>query len=142
MIETYVSGQEAILRLAFQTAIAGEGSFYVGLGVGPIPADRTKTLADVVEVTGPGYERKTVTRVVAGLGWVLADGVITSPALTFANSSLDPLAVWTSGDYAFLTLSPSGLTAPVTLFATTELVVPILLAGGESKQITVSFSLR
>jgi len=144
MNESYLSGQNEVLRLAFQTIIAGEGSFYVGLGAGPLPDGRNKTLADVVEVTGAGYARRVVLRNADPAGWTLnaAEGTLTSPILTFTNSSADPENFWLDADYAFLSLSPAGLTAPIALFSATELVETFILAGGESKQLVVQFRLQ
>lgn len=141
MKEAYVSGQDEILRLAFQTAITGSGGFYVGLGTGPIPEGRTKTLADVTEVEGQGYARALVKRTADAEGWELDGGVITTPVLTFTNSSADPENFWSDADYAFLTLSPEGLDAPVVIFSSSELTETFILAGGVSKQIIVDFSL-
>lgn len=138
MNEAYVSGQNEILNLAFQTAIAGKANFYVGLGTGPIPEGNVKTLADVVEVTGAGYAREEVERSAGVLGWTLLNGVLTSPTLTFTNTGSED---WTDADYAFLTLSPSGTTAPVTLFSSSELSDTFILAASQTKQIVVNFSL-
>lgn len=142
MREAYVSGQNEILRLAFQTVIAGSGSFYVGLGTGALPEGRLSTLADVEEVVGTGYARIPVARTAVALsGWTLADGFLTSPTLTFTNTSVDPDNVWTDADHAFLTLSPSGVTAPIVLFSASELAETFILTGGETQQIVVGFGL-
>lgn len=140
MQELYASGQTHYLSVYFQ-AVAFAGPFYIGLGTGAVPEGRTLTLADVVEVTGTGYARKSVTRTsTPGAGWVLDDNVVTSPTLVFTNSNVDPENYWTDADYVFLTLSPSGTTAPNVLLGAVEMET-VVLGGGESEEIVFSFSM-
>ncbi len=140
MYEVYAQGQNHLAQVFFQAA-AFTGPFYVGLGTGAVPSGRTKTLADVVEVTGLGYSRKSITRDATGTGWTLVDNMVTSPTLTFTNTSPDPSVVWNDADYVHLSLSPSGVTAPNVLIACIELPETWILGGGDSEQLVFKFSL-
>ncbi len=138
--ELYAQGQTHLAQVYFQ-ATTFAGPFYVGLGTGGIPEGRDKTLANVTEVVGTGYSRASVVRDGSGAGWTVADGVATSPILTFTNTDVDAADVWTDADYAFLTLSPSGVVAPAILLATVELDETLILAPGDSKQIRFNLTL-
>lgn len=128
------------MSVYFQAA-AFAGPFYIGLGTGSLPEGRLSTLADVDEVTGTGYARKSVTRTASAVnGWTLVDNVVTSPTLTWNNTGLDPAVAWSDADYMFLTLSPSGLTAPTTFFGSKQ-ITTLSLKGGESESYTFAFSL-
>ena len=138
MFELYAQGQNHIASVYFQ-ATAFDGPFFVGLGTGGIPEGRDKTLANITEVVGNGYARAAVARDTSGSGWHIADNVATSPILTFTNS--DASVNWTDADYAFLTLSPSGTTAPAILLATVELGSTFVLEPGVSEQFRFNFTL-
>lgn len=138
VVEAYAQGQNHILSVYLQAA-SFAGPFYVGLGTGGVPDGRNKTLADVTEVTGTGYARIAVTRDGTASGWTIADNVGSSPTLSFTNSSLT--TDWEDADYAFLTLSPSGTTAPNILLTAGELGTSFTLGPGEEQEIIFKFNL-
>ncbi len=138
--EVYAQGQGHLAQVYFQ-AVAFTGPFYVGLGTGGIPTGRAKTLADVTEVAGLGYGRKSITREIGGTGWTLVDNMVSSPVLTFTSTNPDPNAEWDPIEYAFLTLSPSGVDSPNVLISCIEVPETLILGGGDSESIVFKFSL-
>jgi hypothetical protein len=141
-IQVYILGQNHLLKMALQ-GVAFAGPFYLGLGTGNLPANTdTTTMSDVTEVTGTGYARQPVNRSALAAGWAVTDNEAESPTVTFTNSDVDPDVVWTDIDYMFLTLSPSGTTAPNILYAAVELEDTITLSGGISQDFIFNFALQ
>lgn len=133
----YSTGQGFILGMVFQ-GDAFTGPFYVGLGNGSVPSGRTDDLSDITEVTGSGYARISVNQDDTAAGWSLADNVVTSPTLTW--TSTETVADWTDADYAFLTLSASGTSAPAVLLTCTP-IDTVVLSAGDSTPLVFSFQL-
>lgn len=134
---TYDQGQMHMLATYFQNTPPSFGPFYVGLGTGPAPLEGDTTLADLSELSGNGYARRSVTRDATGTGWILAGNKVTGPVLSFTNTS--PTATWSPIDFVFLTLSPSGVTAPNILIAAIDLEDSVFVGPGESFPTTFKF---
>lgn len=95
--------EKLICEVLFRSR-AVPATYYLGLGQGPLPA-KTATLADVDEITGPGYARIALARglvdfptlILAGTDWK-----VTALAQHFINSGG---ADWEQAEYGFLATS-------------------------------------
>jgi hypothetical protein len=121
--------QKMIAEVIFRGDLAElPAAFYVGLGTGVLPA-KTDTLADIVEVTGPGYERKLLSRneidwptlILVGGNWKV--GSITKRWEPDAGD-------FTAADYAFLTDVLTGTAGR--FFVAGTLDEPFLALDGDS----------
>ena len=132
----YTEGENHILNTYFLGATF-TGPFYLGLGTGPFPLAEGSPLSDVVEVTGVGYARQPVTRDASSTGWSIVGDQAQAAEVSWRN--LDLTTCWTPIDYAFLTLSPDGLTAPTTLIAAVDLTQTILLEPERTMKLIFKF---
>jgi len=132
----YEEGENHILTTYFQ-GVPFTGPFYIGLGSGPFPIQETATLADVVEVTGTNYSRQPVTRDAASTGWSIVGDQAQAAQVSWKNLSLN--TCWDPIDYMFLTLSPTGLTAPILLITAVDLPRTILLEPERLMRIVFKF---
>lgn len=133
----YTEGENHILNNYFLGATF-TGPFYIGLGSGPFPINENATLSDVVEITGTNYARQPVTRDGSATGWSVVGDTAQAAQISWQN--LDLNTCWDPIDYAFLTLSPSGVLAPTTLIAAVDLTQTILL--GPERTMRVIFKFR
>lgn len=124
---------QALQKLIAQVIFRGEVaelpvSLYVGLGTGVLPA-KTALLADIVEVTGPGYARELLARnttdwptlLLVGGNWKV--GSITK---RWEPSGGD----FTAADYAFICDVASGTVGR--WFAAATLDEPFLAEDGDT----------
>jgi len=132
----YEQGETHILTTYFQGSTFA-GPFYIGLGVGPFPQAENSTLADVVEVSGVNYSRQQVLRDSSGYGWNIVGDEAQGAQVSWNN--LDLSTCWTPADYAFLTLSPTGSTAPNILIAAVDLNDPVTLEPQRKMRIIFKF---
>jgi hypothetical protein len=113
------------------------GPFYIGLGVGPFPQSESSTLDDIVEVTGTNYSRQQVLRDSSSYGWNIVGDEAQAAQVSWNN--LDLTTCWTPADFAFLTLSPSGSTAPGILIAAVDLDNSVILDPKRKMRIIFKF---
>lgn len=128
--------QKLIAKVIFQGDLSTlPAGFYVGLATGLLPA-KTATLADIIEVAGPGYSRKLLTR-----------NITDFPGLYLSNDNWKTASDtrrweadggnWTAADYAFLTDAASGTSGR--LFAASTLDQPFANADGDTWDGTVEW---
>ena len=121
--------QKLIAQVIFQGDLSQlPSSFYLGLATGLLP-QKDDTLADITEVTGPGYERVLLNRNDIDFpGLVLSSGnwKVMSDSKRFAAVGGD----WSAADYAFLTDAASG--ASGRLFVSSTLDQPFLNADEDT----------
>lgn len=135
MFNSYDEGKAVKHQVLFQDA-ALVGPFYIGLGTGQIPQLSSDGLAEVTEVTGTNYARISVPR--DSMSWTVSGDTTTSIVIEFENTGTDD---WSDVDYAFLTLSPSGTTAPNVLLDAAELEESLIISADETFQMRYSVKL-
>lgn len=126
-----------MLASFFQNEPPAMGPFYVGLGTGGAFLSENGTLADLNEVTGQGYTRQRIERNSSPAGWELRGDFVQSPPMEFTN--VHPTNDWEPVDYAFLTLSQSGLEEPVVLIAAVEFPHSIRVRPGDTFRFLFKF---
>lgn len=132
----YTQGENHILTTYFHGG-SFSGPFYIGLGKGPMPLSENSTLNDINEVVGSGYSRIPVQRDSSSLGWSVEGDMAEAPEVTWTNSNLT--TNWQPVDYAFLTLSHSGITLPSVLIAAVELDNTVILEPQKKLKILFRF---
>lgn len=121
--------QKLIAKVVFQGDLSYlPAGFYIGLATGLLP-QKDDTLADITEVSGPGYSRMLVVR--NGTDWpgiYLSDGnwKVVSDTRQWAASG----GGWTAADFAFLTDAASG--AVGRLFSASTLDQPFVNIDGDT----------
>ena|SRR3990167_11320533 len=132
----YTQGENHILQIYFQ-GVPFTGPFYIGLGTGAMPTIEGSTLANITEVIGTNYARQSINRDATAYGWSIVDDIAQAAEISFKN--LDLSICWTEADYCFLTLSPSGVTAPNILIAAIELTQTIILEPQQKMKLIFKF---
>ena len=133
----YTQGEDHILSTYF-TGTTFTGPFYIGLGTGPLPVIEHATLNDIVEVEGLNYSRQQVQRSSNPYGWSIVDGTAQAAQVSWINQDL--VEAWTPADYAFLTLSPTGVDDPNILIAAVDLNDTVVLQPDRKMRIIFKFS--
>jgi hypothetical protein len=136
----YNEGEQHLLASYFQDEPVTFGPFYVGLGTGGATINEHTTLADLVEISDIGYSRQIVNRDAGPNGWELRNGYVQSPVVEFTNPG--PTACWDSIDFAFVTLSPEGLTGNTTLIAATDFPNSVYLTPGKTQKVIFRCNVR
>lgn len=134
---TYNQGESLLLSSFFQNEPPTLGPFYVGLGTGGAYLAENATLDQIVELSGPGYERFQINRDSSVDGWQLNGDTVQSPTIRFWNSS--PNQDWASADFAFLTLSQSGALDPAILIAAVEFPNSVFVGPQSEFRFTFKF---
>jgi len=132
----YTQGETHILQTYFHGATFS-GPFYIGLGKGPFPQSEDSSLDDVNEITGFGYTRMPVNRDQSPYGWSIDGDLAQGAEVSWFNTDLS--TSWEPADYAFLTLSPSGVSAPAILICATDLVSTTIVAPQRKLKIIYQF---
>jgi hypothetical protein len=134
---TYNQGESHLLASYFQSEPPAFGPFYVGLGTGGAFLSEAGTLADLNEISEPGYVRAPIARDNTVAGWELRGDMVQSPELLFPNT--DPLNDWGPVDFAFLTLSQAGSQEPNVLIAAVEFPKSLVVNPGDSLKVIFRF---
>lgn len=132
----YTQGEKHILETYFQGSTF-TGPFWIGLGTGPFPQSENSTLADIVEVVGVNYARQQVQRDSSTYGWNVVGDTAQGAQISWNN--LDTSTCWTPADYAFLTLSPTGTSAPDILIAAVDLESSVILEPQRKMRLIFKF---